>query len=49
MTHLERLESILLWYRIYTQMKHPKDDVGDSDLKTATSQRGTSMEADNDR
>lgn len=49
MTHLEKLDSILLWYRVYIQMKHPKDDVGDSDLKTDTSQSGTSMEADNDR
>ena len=49
MTHLEKLDSILLWYRVYTQMQHPKDDTEDADLKTATSQSGTSMEADNDK
>lgn len=49
MTHLERLDSILLWYRVYIQMKHPKDDIEGSDPNTDTSLSGTSMEADNDR
>ena len=49
MTHLERLDSILLWYRVYIQMKHPRNDTEDADLKTDTSLSGTSMEANNDR
>lgn len=49
MTHLERLDSILLWYRIYIQMKHPQNDAEGSGPKTDPSQSGTSMEADYDR